>query len=223
MKKKAKQVEDTSLWLEQPQKNSISEHSNLKNISQKDLEKHYDVKLTEEEFKVIRDLAVEDIEIDIGKVSPFLRAYPIYPFDQYMLSVKQWGTKSGKTRKNPKYREYGSLKSSVGGRGGSFGIETPARLHDFKDRSLQETYVSIQEKIDDRYPKSEKKRKAIREQNKQTLKENKKNYSTSVGFDPEVIIGFVILIFLTWLIFGVILGGGDLSPGGPKFFGDDGG
>jgi len=223
MKKKAKQVEDASLWLEQPQKNNISEYSNLKNLSQKDLEKHYDVKLTEEEFKVIRDLAVEDIEIDISKVDPFLRAYPIYPFDQYMLSVKQWGTKSGKTRKNPKYREYGGLKNSVGGRGGQFGIETPARLYDFKNRSLQETYILIQEKIDDRYPKLEKKRKTIREQNKKILKENKKNYSTSAGFDPEVIIGFVILIFLTWLIFGVILGGGDLSPGGSKFFGHDGG
>ena len=223
MKKKAKQVEDASLWLEQPQKNNISEYSNLKNLSQKDLEKHYDVKLTEEEFKVIRDLAVEDIEIDISKVDPFLRAYPIYPFDQYMLSVKQWGTKSGKTRKNPKYREYGGLKNSVGGRGGQFGIETTARLYDFKNRSLQETYILIQEKIDDRYPKLEKKRKTIREQNKKTLKENKKSYSTSAGFDPEVIIGFVVLIFLTWIIFGVILGGGDLSPGGPKFFGHDGG
>ena len=223
MKKKAKQVEDASLWLEQPQKNNISEYSNLKNLSQKDLEKHYDVKLTEEEFKVIRDLAVEDIEIDISKVDPFLRAYPIYPFDQYMLSVKQWGTKSGKTRKNPKYREHGGLKNSVGGRGGQFGIETPARLYDFKNRSLQETYILIQEKIDDRYPKLEKKRKTIREQNKKTLKENKKNYSTSAGFDPDIIIGFVVLIFLTWLIFGVILGGGDLSPGGPKFFGHDGG
>ena len=193
-----------------------------KKMSQKDLEKHYDVKLTDEEFNVIRDLAVEDIESDVTTVSPLLSEHPIYPFDQYMLSIKQWGTKTGKIRKNPKYKWNHDLISSVGGRGGSFGIETPARLHSFKDLNLQMTYILIQEKIDDKYPKLEKKRKTIREQNKQTLKENK-SYSTSGGPDPDLIIGLVVFVFLTWLIFGVILGGGDLSPGGPSFFGHDGG
>ena len=50
-----------------------------------------------------------------------------------------------------------------------------------------------------------------------------KNYSTSGGPDPDFIIGLVVFVFLTWLIFGVILGGGDLSPGAPSFFGHDGG
>ena len=43
------------------------------------------------------------------------------------------------------------------------------------------------------------------------------NYLRSeCGFKKDM---WVVLIFLTWLIFG----GGDLSPGGPKFFGHDGG
>lgn len=57
----------------------------------------------------------------------------------------------------------------------------------------------------------------------------KEEPSKSRGFDPFFFIpdnafgGFLILLFLTWLIFGVIFGGGDLDPGAPKFFGHDGG
>ena len=187
-----------------------------KKISQKDLEKYYKVKLTKEEFEVIKSFAFDDHEEVVGD------DYKFYPFDQYVLPIKQWGTKSGKIRKKPKYPMQQDLFDTFNPPG-SFGIETADRISTFSNRNMQETYISIQEEIDNRYPKLEKKRETIREQNKQTLKDYKKEYSTSAAPDPDLIIGLVVFVFLTWLIFGVIFGGGDLSPGGPKFFGHDGG
>ena len=65
-----------------------------KKMSQKDLEKHFGVKLTTEEFNVSKRFALK-----ITRVCSVMT--PIYPFDQYLLSIKQWGTKTGKVRKNP--------------------------------------------------------------------------------------------------------------------------
>ena len=113
--------------------------------------------------------------------------------------------------------------SSIPNRRGSFGLESTDRFYSFRSKNLLKTYIEIQEEIDNRDPKLERKRESIREHNKQELKENKKNYTTSAAPDPDLIIGLVVFVFLTWLIFGVILGGGDLSPSGPSFFGHDGG
>jgi len=177
-----------------------------KNMPLKDLEKHFDVKLTNEEFKVIKDFAFSDNDAVVGD------DYRFYPFDKYTYSIKQWGTKQGKLRKNPKYPDLFL----------TYGKENINRLSTFNRKNTQEIYVSIQDEIDNRYSHLEKKRETIRELNKQSLKENKKSYSYGGGPDPDLIIGFVILIFLTWLIFGVIFDiGTDLGP--PRFFGDDGG
>jgi hypothetical protein len=184
-----------------------------KKMLHKDLEKHFNVKLTNEEYVVIKDFAFNDHEKIVGDENKF------YPFDKYVLSIKQWGTKSGACRKRAKYFPDDGLFRSFGAPSG-FGLETTGRIFDFNFGNMEEIYISIQEEIDNRYPKLEKKREAIREKNKQTLKENKKSYS---GPDPDLIIGLVVFVFLTWLIFGVIFGGSDLSPGGPKFFGHDGG
>ena len=188
-----------------------------KKMSQKDLEKHFGVKLNNEEFNVVKDLAFNDHEEVVGDDQKF------YPFDIYLLSIKQWGTKSGKVRKNPRYQWDDDLISSIPNRRGSFGLESTDRFYSFRSKNLLKTYIEIQEEIDNRDPKLERKRESIREHNKQELKENKKNYTTSAAPDPDLIIGLVIFVFLTWLIFGVILGGGDLSPSGPSFFGHDGG
>ena len=185
-----------------------------KKMSQKNLEKHFGVKLTNEEFYVIKKFAYEDHDVVVGD------DYRFHPYEQYLLSIKQWGTKSGKARKRAKYNSQNDLFDSIGG--GSFLFETADAIVTFSDRNLKKIYISIQEEIDNHYPKMELKREAVRAHNKQILKENK-SYSTSGGPDPDLIIGLVVFVFLTWLIFGVILGGGDLSPGGPSFFGHDGG
>ena len=185
-----------------------------KKMSQKDLEKHFGVKLTIEEFNVVKKFACEDNDVMVGD------DYRFHPYDQYLLSIKQWGTKTGNVRKKPKYIWQHDLFDSVGG--GSFRFETASTLLTYRNANLKEIYISIQDEIDNQYPKLEIKRETVRVHNKQILKENK-NYSTSGGPDPDFIIGLVVFVFLTWLIFGVILGGGDLSPGAPSFFGHDGG
>ena len=185
-----------------------------KRMSQKDLEKHYGVKLTNEEFNVIKKFACEDNDVMVGD------SYRFHPYDQYLLSIKQWGTKSGKVRKKAKYNWQHDLFDSVGA--GSFRFETADTILTFSDRNLKNIYISIQEEIDNQYPKMEFKREDVRVYNKRILKENKSS-SWGGGPDPDLIIGLVVLVFFTWLIFGVIFGGGDLSPGGPKFFGHDGG
>jgi len=187
-----------------------------KKISQNDLEKYYKVKLTKEEFEVVKSFAFDDYEEVVGD------DYKFYPFDQYVFSIKQWGTKSGKIRKKSRYQSLQDLLNSLNSHM-SFGLKKSDEVLNFTDQSMQDLYVKIQDEIDNRYPKLEKKRETIREQNKQILKDYKKEYSTSAAPNPDLIIGLVVFVFLTWLIFGVIFGGGDLSPGGPKFFGHDGG
>ena len=53
-------------------------------------------------------------------------------------------------------------------------------------------------------------------------KKNKKSFDPFFFIPDNAFGGFLILVFLTWLIFGVIFDIGT-DPGPPKFFGHDGG
>ena len=173
------------------------------NETKLDIEKFFKTKLSNEEFRIIRDLASSDSEHSIEQ-------FRFSPFDKYIYSLKRWGTKSGKIRNTPNTNVFSAFDY----------LPFP---WDENDEATKKLYVLIQEEIDNRYPKLEIKRESIREHNKQNLKKDKKSSSWGGGPDPDLIIGLVVFVFLTWLIFGVIFGGGDLSPGGPKFFGHDGG
>ena len=176
-----------------------------KDMLQKDLEKFFKVKLTNEEFEVIRDFAISDHDAVYGD------DYRFHPYEIYICSIKQWGTKSGKIRKEAEDPEFFYPSP--------FKDKSVDRIFNFTVENTRKVYVSIQNEVDNRYQSLDKKRENIRKENKQSLKEYKKSSPSSWLPDPDIFIGLVVLIFLTWLIFG----GGDLSPGGPKFFGHDGG
>ena len=106
-----------------------------------------------------------------------------------------------------------------------------------RGRISAEKRQRIRKEVDRRYPKVKIKREQYLEKkhglkdedsvdDEKPIKEKPRRWQ---DIDPFFFIpnnafgGFLILLFLTWLIFGVIFGGGDLDPGAPRFFGDDGG
>ena len=177
-----------------------------KNETKVDVEKFFKIKLSKEEFRVVKDLAIADDESS-------LEQYRFSPFDKYIFAIKQWGTKSGKVRNNP--------KPNI-----SPGFDYLPFPWDNSDDTTKSLYVLIQDEIDNKYPKIESKREYIREHNKESLeqtlnKTKSENYSTSGLPDRDLMFGIIIVIFFISVAF--IFAGGDLSPGGPKFFGHDGG
>ena len=175
-----------------------------KKMPKKDLEKFFKIELNNKEYNVIKDFADSDWKSSV-------ESYRFEPFDKYIFAINQWGTKNGKVRTNARDSSL-FYKKHIN----TLGAEN-FDLDKTEERS-KELYNLIQKEIYYSYPNVDNNIA----HNKSSLKETRKKNSTSGVPDPDLIWGFLILIFIT-LFFGLIFGGGDLSPGGPKFFGHDGG
>lgn len=189
-----------------------------KNMTKKELEKFYKIKLTKGEFVVIKSMAIREYAEGID-YNPFA------PFREYIKALSQFsdGTKRSKfdfNRANEKNIEnfyydhhYPHLRDQIYGN-----IENNFPGEQSFDDIEKVWFAVIRYK------------KEIKKKGKKYKKEEieYEKPSSSSGFDPFFFIpnnafgGFLILLFLTWLIFGVIFDvGTDLGP--PRFFGHDGG
>jgi hypothetical protein len=185
----------------------------IKNITKKELEKHFNTPISNKEFRVIKYLALLDSDKaafdpykDDGKnIVPYDRRFE--PFYDYILAIHYFG-------------------------GDGTGIGKWSKKIN-KDRSriqgCLEKMKRIREEIDRRYPKVKLKKDRLKDEvltdDQKPIKEKPWRWQ---DIDPFFFIpnnafgGFLILLFLTWLIFGVIF---DIGPGSgpPRFFGHDGG
>ena len=204
----------------------------IKNITKKELEKFYKIKLTKGEFVVIKSWATRDCSAGIDHIGDSVDYSSRYaPFRRYVRALSQFsdGTKRSKFNFNKSYEKnieniyidesiirdqiYGDIENNYPGEQTFDDIE--------KEWFAVNRYKKEIKKKGNKYKKEE-----IEYKKEET---EYKKPSSSSGFDPFFFIpdnafgGFLILLFLTWLIFGVIFGGGDLDPGAPRFFGHDGG
>ena len=185
-----------------------------KNMTKKELEKFYKIKLSEAEFEVIKSMAIREYAESIDYNIRFA------PFRDCIFAVSRFsdGTKRSKfnfNRSNEKEYNY-----NTGLRGGIYGdIE-----NNYPDFNIDDE----QWKFDRSVLKKEIKKKGNKYKKEEIKEIEYKKPWRWQDIDPFFFIpnnafgGFLILLFLTWLIFGVIFDiGTDLGP--PRFFGDDGG
>lgn len=174
----------------------------INDIKKKDLDKFYKIKLSNNEFEVIKDFALEENEETIR----YTQRFEI--FREYVRAIA-WVHYNEKKRSKFIFDRKGENSPNV------------------------DLYDAIYDEIENRYPSDEVDNSNESEEYKDDTIIDKEDKDTFIdkakGFDPFFFIpdnafgGFLILLFLTWLIFGVIFGGGDLEPGRPMFFGHDGG
>ena len=249
MKKKAKQVEDAPQYddfgqliikatklkpkskkelakINTNQKKDISEYFDLKKIKKTELEKFYKIKLSKEEFEVIKWRSIRGS----NEFPEFYDGWPgnsrYKPFRECIFAVAHFddGTERSKFNFNSpeeKYTYHNGLRSAI-----YADIENgyPSYRFDEQREIFDRSILKKENKIISKNTKEE----IIEFKEEEPVhKENSKPSS----FDPFFILrfipdnafgGFLVLLFLTWLIFSVIL---DIGPGsGPsRFFGHDGG
>ena len=174
----------------------------IKDIKKKDLDKFYKIKLSNNEFEVIKDFALEENEETIR----YTQRFEI--FREFVRAIA-WVHYNEKERSKFIFDRKGENSPNVD-------------LYDAIYNEIENRYPT--EEIDDSYSESD-------EFNEDPIIDNKDKdnfIDKAKGFDPFFFIpdnafgGFLILLFLTWLI-SFIFGGGDLEPGRPMFFGHDGG
>ena len=183
----------------------------IKNTTKKELEKHFNIPISNKEFRVVKYLALDsgtpffDPYKDNGeKIVPYSLRFE--PFYEYILAIHYFGD------------------DGASGRG-----KWSKKINLDQGRISLEKWKRIREEIDRRYPKVKLKKDRLKDEvsvdEQKPIKEKPWRWQ---DIDPFFFIpnnafgGFLILLFLTWLIFGVIFDvGTDLGP--PRFFGDDGG
>ena len=184
----------------------------IKNTTKKELEKHFNIPISNKEFRVVKYLALDSgkalfdpYKDDGEKIIPYSLRFE--PFYEYILAIHYFGD------------------DGASGRG-----KWSKKINLDQGRISLEKWKRIREEIDRRYPKVKLKKDRLKDEDsvddEKPIKEKPRRWQ---DIDPFFFIpnnafgGFLILLFLTWLIFGVIFGGGDLDPGAPKFFTHDGG
>ena len=183
----------------------------IKNTTKKELEKHFNIPISNKEFRVVKYLALDsgtpffDPYKDNGeKIVPYSLRFE--PFYEYILAIHYFGD------------------DGASGRG-----KWSKKINLDQGRISLEKWKRIREEIDRRYPKVKLKKDRLKDEvsvdEQKPIKEKPWRWQ---DIDPFFFIpnnafgGFLILLFLTWLIFGVIFDvGTDLGP--PRFFGHDGG
>ncbi|MBD1161171.1 hypothetical protein IDH30_02640 [Pelagibacterales bacterium SAG-MED15] len=174
----------------------------IQDIKKKDLDKFYKIKLSNNEFEVIKDFALEEN----NEAIKYSQRFEI--FREYIRAIA-WVHYNEKERSKFIFDREGENSPNVD-------------LYDAIYNEIENRYPS--EETDDIYSESD-------EYNEDPIVDNEDKdtfIDKAKGFDPFFFIpdnafgGFLILVFLTWLIFGVIFDiGTDL--GQPRFFGHDGG
>ena len=183
----------------------------IKNTTKKELEKHFNIPISNKEFRVVKYLALDSgtpffdpYKDDGEKIVPYSLRFE--PFYEYILAIHYFGD------------------DGASGRG-----KWSKKINLDQGRISLEKWKRIREEIDRRYPKVKLKKDRLKDEvsvdDEKPIKEKPWRWQ---DIDPFFFIpnnafgGFLILLFLTWLIFGVIFDvGTDLGP--PRFFGDDGG
>jgi len=220
---------DIDKHFEEINRESNKSYFNLRKIKKAQLDEFYKLELTKEEFEVIK--------------FHVLREYP-YPsitygnrfevFREWIRSISTFsdGTERSKFKYNKReeklikqkrlanlYTQDDHKRGIIYGDIEKSGFPNPKT---FKDVEMEWHYIN------DKKPIKEKK-EIIEFKDEEEIVRKKKSKPSS--FDPFFILrfipdnafgGFLVLLFLTWLIFSVIL---DIGPGSgpPRFFGHDGG
>ena len=183
----------------------------IKNTTKKELEKHFNIPISNKEFRVVKYLALDSgtpffdpYKDDGEKIVPYSLRFE--PFYEYILAIHYFGD------------------DGASGRG-----KWSKKINLDQGRISLEKWKRIREEIDRRYPKVKLKKDRLKDEvsvdEQKPIKEKPWRWQ---DIDPFFFIpnnafgGFLILLFLTWLIFGVIF---DIDPGSgpPRFFGHDGG
>ena len=192
---------------------------NTKTIKKKELEKFYKIKLTKGEFVIIKGWALRDCSAGIDHIGDRVDYSSRYaPFRLYVRALSQFS--DGTKRSKFNFNKTSELSSII-------------REQIYADIENNFPGERTFESIENEWKATARYKKEIKEMKKKGKKYKKEEVeyekpSRFSGFDPFFFIpdnafgGFLILLFLTWLIFGVIFDiGTDLGP--PRFFGHDGG
>lgn len=199
----------------------------LKKIKKNDLEKFYKIKLSKEEFEVIKSRSI----LRSNEFPGFYDGWPgnsrYKPFRECIFAVAHFsdGTERSKFNFNSpdeKYNYHSGLRSAI-----YADIENSYPNYRFDEQ--REIFDRIILKKENKINSKNKKKEIIEFKDEEEIVRKKKSKPSS--FDPFFILrfipdnafgGFLVLLFLTWLIFSVIL---DIGPGSgpPRFFGHDGG
>ena len=198
----------------------------LKKIKKIELENFYKIKLSKEEFEVIKGRSI----IRSNEFPGFYDGWPgssrYEPFRECIFAVAHFsdGTERSKfnfNRPDETYNYHSGLRSAIY-------ADIENSYSSFSLAYEREKFDRISRKKEDKIKPNNKKEEIINFNDKET--EYKKKPS-SFNFDPFFFLrfipdnafgGFLVLLFLTWLIFSVIL---DIGPesGPSRFFGHDGG